>query len=709
MQNTDISSFKKRHRRALLDMHIPDWDASFLEKFNPKKLAEKYSKANIDSAMIYTQSHTGLCYWPIKDGYAHPFIKGRDWVKEITEELHKCDIDVYGYYSGIFNNKAFLDHPEWRIEPRPDMSGGAFHGERYGHVCPNNKAYLAFMKSQLDDLMKDHAFDAFFIDMTFWPGICRCDSCREKFREETGREIPEKIDWFDADWCAFQTTRERWITEYAKFVNAVLHSHAPELPIFHNFAIGLFNWRWGINFDITFQNGFLGGDFYGSPGEQFLTSRLMLNLSEGQPFEFMTSRCVHLTDHVENKPVELVKIQALASLAGNASFRILDAVDPTGTMNDSFYSWMRPIYDRLEKYDHDLGAIPVEDVVVYVSDYSKVNFNENGMPPDDNTRRFNPSTHLEAVKGAIKTLQQAQFPVGVITKKQLPDLNRYPLIVLPNLLRMTMEEVEAFKIYAAQGGHLYASGQTSLNTIDGKRHDNFLLSEVFGCRFKEELEGNMLYFKPVNPAWKPLFLDQDYLSIEKDKNGNGGALYIESNSTAETLATISFPYGFPERGSVFDHHWSSIHSSPPFKDTDIPGIVENDYGKGKVIYSASDIESSSLVSHQLLFVKLISDLLPAPPSFESDAHPDIWITAFHYPKKQNIIINFLNFPEHVPLIPHRNIRFGFSKKEGAAFTKLQILPDEKNLDFELDAAGNLSCIIPELKDFSRLRLKYQDE
>ena len=161
MIQPDFSSFKKHHRRVLLDMHIPDWDPSFLEKFNPKKLAENYAKANIDSAMIYTQSHTGFCFWPIKDGYAHPFINGRDWVKEISDELRKRDISVYGYYSGIFNNKAFLDHPEWRIEPRPDMSGGAFHGARYGHVCPNNKAYLAFIKSQLDDLMKDHSFDAF--------------------------------------------------------------------------------------------------------------------------------------------------------------------------------------------------------------------------------------------------------------------------------------------------------------------------------------------------------------------------------------------------------------------------------------------------------------------------------------------------------------------------------------------------------------------
>ena len=707
MSKSNYSSYKKYHRRVLLDMHIPDWDKSFLEKFDPVKLAHNYAKANIDSAMIYTQSHTGFCFWPVKDGYAHPIIKGRDWVKEIADELRKKDISVYGYYSGIFNNKAFLDHPEWRIEPRPDMSGGAFHGERYGHICPNNKEYLSFMKSQLDDLMKDHSFDAFFIDMTFWPGICRCNSCSEKFREEYDHEIPEKIDWFDPVWCAFQTARERWITEYADFVNGVLKANAPGLPVFHNFAIGLFNWRWGINFDITYKNDFLGGDFYGSPAEQFLTSRLMLNLSEGQPFEFMTSRCIHLTDHVENKSTELVEIQALASLAGNASFRILDAVDPAGTMNESFYSWMKPIYDRLAKYEHLEGALPVEDVVVYVSDYSKVNFNENGISLDDNTKRFNPSPHLEAIKGAVKTLQQTHLPVGVITKKQLPFLNRYSLVVLPNILRMSANEIKAFKAYVKQGGRLYASGQTSLNTINGKRHENFLMADLFGCRFKEELDGNMVYFKPINAQWKDLLLGQDYLSLEKNKNGNGGVVYVENDVNTKIIATLSFPYGYPNKGSIFNQYWSSIHSSPPFKDTQIPGIVENKSGKGKVVYSVSDIESSSLESHKRLFVKLISDLMPEKPQFESDAHLDIWLTAYHYPEEKCYMINFLNFPENVPLIPHRNISFKFRKKEDAIFTQLQVIPDGINLDFVLDKSGSLNCVIPELVDFVRLRLDYK--
>ena len=50
--------------------------------------------------------------------------------------------------------------------------------------------------------------------MTFWPALCGCRHCRERFLEEEGAELPETIDWTSRAWCAFQSARERWIDEF---------------------------------------------------------------------------------------------------------------------------------------------------------------------------------------------------------------------------------------------------------------------------------------------------------------------------------------------------------------------------------------------------------------------------------------------------------------------------------------------------------------
>ena len=202
--------YQKGYRRMLVDMHIPDWDEKFLSRYDPKQMADLYEKARLTSVMFYCQSHVGLCYWPTKTGRMHAGLQGRDVVAEMLAELKKRKIDACAYYSGIFNNWAFLEHPHWRMQPAhgfPEQYGRS----RYGHCCPNNPGYCKFILAQLEELVGGYDFKGIYIDMTFWPFICVCRHCRERFRQETGREIPPVIDWHSADWRSFQQCREKWL------------------------------------------------------------------------------------------------------------------------------------------------------------------------------------------------------------------------------------------------------------------------------------------------------------------------------------------------------------------------------------------------------------------------------------------------------------------------------------------------------------------
>ena len=54
--------YEKSYRRHLADMHIDDWDDSFLSCFSPEKYVDNLKIANIQNAMLYFQSHVGLCH-----------------------------------------------------------------------------------------------------------------------------------------------------------------------------------------------------------------------------------------------------------------------------------------------------------------------------------------------------------------------------------------------------------------------------------------------------------------------------------------------------------------------------------------------------------------------------------------------------------------------------------------------------------------------
>ena len=58
--------YANNFRRHLLDMHIDDWDEKFLSEFDEYAYLYNLKKAHIQCAMIYLQSHMGLCNFPTK-------------------------------------------------------------------------------------------------------------------------------------------------------------------------------------------------------------------------------------------------------------------------------------------------------------------------------------------------------------------------------------------------------------------------------------------------------------------------------------------------------------------------------------------------------------------------------------------------------------------------------------------------------------------
>lgn len=155
--------YQRSFRRHLCDMHIDDWSEEFLSRFSPSEYVENLKRANVQNAMIYFQSHVGLCYFPTEVGQMHAAFLGReDLIRQVVDLCHKAGITVTGYYSLIYNNTEFERHPEWRMVdgegrslyntkdiPAPVCAGDGKYVFRYGLCCPNNMEYRAFVKPEM--------------------------------------------------------------------------------------------------------------------------------------------------------------------------------------------------------------------------------------------------------------------------------------------------------------------------------------------------------------------------------------------------------------------------------------------------------------------------------------------------------------------------------------------------------------------------------
>ena len=96
--------YEKSYRRSLMDMHIEDWDASFLSEYQPAAYVRLLKEAHIQSIMVYALSHVGCCYWPTKTGYMHKSLAGRDILGEVIE--HRS-LKILNYEFTMFDIDKF--------------------------------------------------------------------------------------------------------------------------------------------------------------------------------------------------------------------------------------------------------------------------------------------------------------------------------------------------------------------------------------------------------------------------------------------------------------------------------------------------------------------------------------------------------------------------------------------------------------------------
>lgn len=699
--------YRETFRRVLLDMHIPDWDPRFLSRFSVEEVLEVSEKCRLDGVMIYFQSHVGLCYWPTRSGEQHRAFRGRDPIGKLLEGFAFRDVPVCAYYSVNFNNWAYLRHPKWRLQPASRVVMGVLPRERYGVVCLNQAGYRSFIRDQVDEMLSTYDVDAIFFDMVWWNGVCVCEACRSRYFAESGHEIPETIDWTDPVWNDFQRARERWLMEFATWLRETARAVRSDIDVYHNFAMARANWTRAVSFESARAHDFLGGDFYGDRREQLVVSRLMLNLTENRPAEFMTTVAASLIDHERLQTQDQLDMKGFAAVAAGSAFLAIAAIDPEGTINPGMIRRIGQTFEKIAPYDSLLGGEPIEDIAVYFSSHSKMTFWENGtklsLAQMSGAANY---PHARAVEGACRLLQQAHLPFGVITALQLATLERFRVIVLPNVERMTPEEADAFRRYVLGGGRLYASRNTSLWSTDGSGGRDFALADIFGCHFLGGEEAGLIYLDPKEDTMAGAVAPERLIAHRCAEDGSSGVVRVSCNSDTEVLATITLPYGYPDRGAVENTSWASIHSSPPWDETDRPALLHARRGLGEVIFSAADLECFEDDAHDSVFKHCIRKLLAAQASIEADTHRAVWVGGFAQPANNRIVLSFLNNQAELPAIPIADVRFWVRLPKGTTCTIVRIAPDRCRLTFQETPAGVVSAILPKLSAFEMVVVDY---
>ncbi len=663
MRLSDPQWFATAYRRAVIDMHIPDWDEQFLSQFDGDNYVEMLVKSRAQSVVCYGQSHVGLFNYPTKVGQQHRGLKGRNILAEVINRCHSRDIAVVIYTSLIFDRWAADNHSDWRMVTQQ----GTFQGEggRHGLVCPNSP-YRDYVRAFTEEICENFEFEGMRFDMTFWPALCYCKHCQKRFANEVGGEIPRKIDWLDPRWVAFARRRESWLAEFAAVATDTVRKIKPNATVEHQSSTYPLNWQFGVAASLVKQNDFLQGDFYGDSLQGSFVRKLLEDLTPNRPFGYETSFSMELRDHTGKKSEPLLEAKASAAIADAAAFVFIDGIDPIGTLNSLVYERMGRIFDRLMPYYSELGGERVADVAIYYSLESKFDYAKNGRPvsqPDLS------DAHTDSSMQAARRLIAAHIPFRVITRQSLPELDDVKLLILSNVNAMDQAEVGAIREWVKAGCTLLATGGTSLVDTAGHLHNDFMLADVFGASIVNPDWSAWQHYVAPTAAGTSFFGD---FSAKYPPFVDGLGMQVTPHPQATVLATTTLPWPAPDNS-----RFSSIHSDPPWQPTDRPEIILNRFGKGRAVYSSSLLENVEGMSDT--FVGL-ARMLAGELRFEADAPASVEMTVFHQPDRHRYLVSLVNFQRDLPNIPVDGIKIRMRRRREAV-RRIVHLPDRQSIEY----------------------------
>ena len=693
--------YEKCYRRNLIDMHIEDWNDEFLSKFDPKNYIKMLKLSQTQAAMIYAKSCVGYCYWPTKIGQMHKLINGRDIFGEMISLCQKNNIVPLAYYGVIWDSWVYEKEPTWRcldIDGKPSREGKLLKDcskpdefnvrlGRYGVCCPNSLGYRKYTIEHLKELVSSYDFKGMFIDMTLWPMICYCDSCKKRFLSECGIEIPKNINWSDQEWILFQKKREEWINDFVLLILNTVKKIKPDISMEFQYAAAPHDWTWGQTEEIgRLYSDFTGGDFYGGFSEQSFVCKLYYHITKNKPFDYLTFPSdPNPTDETTLKSIEMLKLHNYISMAHNGAFFFINAIKPNGIFDKRSFKRMGEVYNETKYYEKYLGGNIVEDIAIYFSFNSKLNPFEKGKAKIDWRYNRENHPHLESILGASRILKENHIPFGVITKRNLDEFSKYKILILSNVFFIDEEEFEKICSYVENGGCLYASGMISEK----------LLKDIFQLKYSGITKENITYIDPTEKGFKLLDdIDKDNPLVIGDHQ-----VLVRSKDFNCVLAKLVLPYTDPNDTTKF----ASVISNPPGIKTDFDSIVYKKVKSGKAIYISYPLEKIDKVPHKRTFVNIIKELYPKEFSFSSDAPHPVEITVFYQKPKNRIILNIVNIQDKLPVIPIYNFKVRV-KTLGKKISEVKSLTYKKDLKFK-KKKEYFEINIPKLELFNMVLLK----
>ncbi len=560
-----------------------------------------------------------VAYYPSKFPlhYRAEFLNGRDLYGELAKAAHEDGLFVMARMDSNRTSQNFFEaHPDWFTR---DIDGKPYRASDKYITCINSPYYDDYLQQVLREIIELSHPEG--ITDNSWAGmgrenICYCENCQKKFRLRSGGALPRKADWDDPayrEWILWNYARrvELWelnnkTTQAAGGPDCIwsgmnsgsVTSQARsfrDLPEICKRAHIMMLDHQRRDDDTGFQqNGDTGKRVHGLLGWDKLAPESMAMYESGPGYYRLAS-----------KPAAEGRMWMIAGLAGG----------------------IQPWWHFISAYHEDRRQYATPGPVMnwYKTNQSLM---INRQPvatvglvwSQRNTDFFGRDDAAELVdapySGFMHALVRARIPYLPVHVDEIDkNAGQLTTLILPNLGAMSDAQCAAVRRFAARGGSIVATGDTSMYNEFGDGRADFALADVFRVHRTTpapKLAHEREQRRPRGTADRFLTDVHTYLRLSPEMRAqvNGPHIADEPKPAGKRHEVLHgfdetdiIPYGGQlqplrvDSGTVVPLSFvPAFPTYPPetswmrVPKTDVAGLVLSESGKSRVAYVAADLD-----------------------------------------------------------------------------------------------------------------------
>lgn len=511
----------------------------------------------------------------------NPYIGDRDLLAEIVEGCHNAGIKVIARvdFRGVHQERYNL-HPDWFAK---DENGAPiildYTAPELYAPCYNGYYRTEHSVAFISQLFEKYHVDGIWHNSVNFHHTCYCDKCQELFQDSNQKKLPIESSSKD-EWEAYYKWNEKIANKQLSLMRSTVKKYGED----KSYAAEVFDMyrveqqkHTGINlysaaeyFDFSVTVSFIANNsspvvykdiYYPSAIVRFLKS---LEPDKSPVILFGGNGTEHR--YIYDPPVDSrIWLWEAAGTGGGFWNCYFNGSFPANTLDRRNAYMAKDAY----QYVHENEALiqklqPVTDIGIF---YSKA----TGQILGDDDFSL-------PVKGTLRLLEEGHYQYGFISDRNLTkqQLAGFKVLIMPNVVGLSNDHATIIREWVKEGGKLIATFQTSLFDDQGTQLNDFLLGDVFGVSYDGIVENTAMdcYQKVVTRNQLLKGFEQTRLL-----HNGGNTLMVNANNDAITITGFLPKINNQPPENAFPLTWS----------TNNPIVVENTFGKGRVVYFANEV------------------------------------------------------------------------------------------------------------------------